>query len=194
MDNKQKQIKYALKFKRGGNILELGSGKGEFLDCCKDAGVKVTGVDHYADKSDRRIIKSDARAFLKKAKKNSYDGIYARHFVEHFEADGLINIFKMAENVLKKDGVFLMIFPNLRNIHVATYEFWSDPTHARPYTGEALAVLLDKAGFKIKEHGPDADSWDNSPFKNIIRGLRAFLSGVRTAPPDYYIYAVKKKS
>ena len=192
MNNTQKQIKYVKEFAGCKKVLELGSGKGEFLKACKDAGITVTGVDLYGD--DKGIIKSDAMKYLKKTKKQSFDGVYARHFVEHFTPENLEKMFKMISAVLKKDGRFIMIFPNLRNINVSTYEFWSDPTHVRPYTPGAIASILEKAGFRLEKHGPDYDNWDNSLLKNIVRKTRAAILGIKSGPPDYYVIAVKKKT
>jgi hypothetical protein len=85
----------------------------------------------------------------------------------------------------------ILVFPNMKNIHVAMYEFWSDPTHARPYTGEELSDMASKKGFKIIKACADKDSWDNSAFKRFVRVIRKIISGVPNEPPDYFLVAEK---
>ncbi|MCX8094411.1 MAG: hypothetical protein N3E50_09650, partial [Candidatus Goldbacteria bacterium] len=89
------------------------------------------------------------------------------------------------------DGIFILIFPNLKNINVSTYEFWNDITHKRPYTPSVLIEQLEKMGFSVIKSGQDKDSWDNSLFKIIIRKIRVLITGLHLEAPDYFIIARK---
>jgi ubiquinone/menaquinone biosynthesis C-methylase UbiE len=194
MNNREKQRKFLNYFKKGNLVLELGSGGGDFLGLCAEAGIKATGVDsgspeEICDKFD--IIKEDVRKFLKKEKTGRYDGVYARHIIEHFSTSDVENLLKDISRVLKKGGKLILIFPNMKNIHVAMYEFWKDPTHVRPYTGEAISTIAEKKGFKVIASGADAESWDNSFFKRIARNIRKTITGVPNEPPDYMMVLEK---
>jgi hypothetical protein len=111
--------------------------------------------------------------------------------VEHFEPDALKKIFSHAFRLIREDGVLILIFPNLRNIHVATFEFWNDITHVRPYTPEVISRLLSAAGFTVSVSQSDKESWDNSALKNFARFVRKLITGIKQEPPDYYIVAKK---
>lgn len=149
MDNREKQRKFLGYFKKGDLLLELGSGGGDFLALCAEAGIKATGVDSGSPEDIRGkygIIKADIRKFIKKEKTGKYDGIYARHIVEHFSAADVENLLEDISRMLKKGGKLILIFPNMKNFHVAMYEFWKDPTHVRPYTGKRFPSLRQKKG------------------------------------------------
>ncbi|MCE5301217.1 MAG: class I SAM-dependent methyltransferase [Spirochaetia bacterium] len=192
MDNKQKQMKYLKRFKTGGRILELGSGGGDFLSLCAENGLDATGVDTHPNcPPGVKVIKKEIVAYLKGERAGKYDGIYARHIIEHFEEKRLRRLLKNSNRLLKKGGIFIAIFPNVKNIHVATTEFWKDKTHVKPYSAAEAADMLEAAGFTILEQGPDRESWDNSVLKNILRAVRGLLAGVKNQPPDYFVIAVK---
>jgi SAM-dependent methyltransferase len=195
MDNMQKQRKFLEYFDKKGPVLELGSGAGDFLSLCAQAGIEAIGVDSEPGSckdTKVKIVKADIIKYLRKQKKNIYAGIYARHIVEHFYPAELRGILKDAYKTLKKNGRLVAVFPNMKNISVATYEFWNDETHARPYTGESVKKLLVKAGFSVIVSGADRDSWDDSLIKNFFRFIRKILTGMPVEPPDYYVVAEKR--
>jgi len=194
MDNKDKQKKYIKYLAPGRAVLELGSGGGDFLNICREAGIEAAGVEKNkkaACNKGFKVFNADIRVFLKKEKSGRYGNVYARHVVEHFFPGDLVKLFKNTRRIMKKGGRFITIFPNVRNLSVSMYEFWNDETHARPYPGEAVIKMLKESGFKIVENGPDKDSWDNSALKNIVRGIRSMMTGIPAEPPDYYIVAEK---
>jgi len=195
MDNKDKQKKYIKFLIPGGTVLELGSGRGDFLKVCKEAGIEAAGVEKdkkAACNEGFKVFNSDIKSFLRRAKPAKYSNIYARHIVEHFFPAELRKIFNGAYRCIKKGGRFITIFPNTKNINVSSHEFWTDETHARPYPGEAVMKMLIEAGFEIIANGPDKESWDNSALKNIARGLRSAITGLPFEAPDYYVVAEKK--
>ena len=192
MDNRQKQLKYAAMFKKGGAVLEIGSGGGDFLKICADRGIMATGVDRDPKCGPGyKVIKKDIPQYLRKERASKYDGVYARHILEHFDKKALTALLMDIKKVLKPGGTLVAILPNIKNIGVATVEFWKDETHVRPYTAEEIKGVLRAAGLKFVESGTDRESWDNSPVKNVLRKIRSLISGVVNEPPDYYFTAEK---
>jgi SAM-dependent methyltransferase len=193
MDNRQKQYKYAREFKKGGTILELGSGAGDFLYICAEIGLKAAGVDRSSEKREGvKVIKKDIPAYLRTVKKRQYDGVYARHILEHFGEKDLNGLVKDIAGTLKEEGKLIAILPNIKNIGVATTEFWKDRTHVKPHTSAELKVIFEAHDLQVIRSGVDNDSWDNSAIKRGLRIIRTLISGVKNEPPDYYIIAVKK--
>jgi SAM-dependent methyltransferase len=194
MNNKEKQRKFLDYFEKGNLVLELGSGGGDFLGLCAVAGIKATGVDSGSPDEIRGkfgIVKEDIRKFIKKEKTGKYDGVYARHIIEHLSAVDVENLLKDVSRLLKKGGKLILIFPNMKNIHVAMYEFWKDPTHVRPYTGEAISTIAKKKDFKVIVSCADAESRDNSFLKRIARNIRKAITGIPDEPPDYMMVLEK---
>jgi ubiquinone/menaquinone biosynthesis C-methylase UbiE len=194
MDNEQKQHKYAGMFEKGDMVLELGCGGGDFLRACFKSGIKACGVDRNpAAVEGCRTIKSDTLQYLDAEKDSMYEGVYARHFFEHFNSADLTAQLKNIERVLKPGGRLVAILPNRKNIGVATAEFWKDPTHVWPYSVEELKKLIESAGMTLITSGHDLDSWDNSAIKRMIRSFISVLNRFKNEPPDYFIMAEKMK-
>jgi O-antigen chain-terminating methyltransferase len=194
MDNKEIQRKFLEYFKKGGLVLELGSGRGDFLSLCSENGIKATGVDTGSNDEICRkygVVKKDIRKFIRKEKAGKYDGVYARHVVEHFSPADVEGLLGEAHRILKKGGKLILVFPNMRNIHIVMYEFWTDPTHIRPYTGGAIEKLAEGTGFRLISSGPDTQGWDNSAIKRFVRTVRQIITGIPNDPPDYFMVMEK---
>ncbi len=196
MDNRKKQEKYADYFNKGEKILELGSGRGAFLEICGERGIAATGIDKNPDcelkKKKLKVVKADFVKYLEKAEKLRFDGVYGRHVVEHLTESSLRRVFKNIRKILKKGGRLIVIFPNVKNVHVASRDFWKDDTHIKPYSVDFIRKELKAGGFKIMDCGQDDGSWDNSFFKRIYRKIAGALSGVDLSqPPDVYVVSRK---
>lgn len=183
----KKQKKF-VEFAKNKDILELGGGAGDFVSLCKPFAKSILSIDNKP--LSPNVKKIDIINFLKKNKKK-FDLIYARHVIEHFEPKDIIFIFNKSYQFLRPDGILIIIFPNIKNIHVATYDFWVEFEHKRPYADLGIIYQLENMGFKIVKNGPDNDSWDNAIHKKIIRKIRSLITGLPFEAPDYLIIAKK---
>lgn len=183
----KKQKKFS-EMTKNKEVLELGGGAGEFVSLCKPVAKSIISIDR--NPKGEGVIKWDIIKFLKKNRKK-FDVIYARHIIEHFEPEDVMLIFKNCYKSLNTQGILILIFPNLKNINVSTYDFWNDMTHKRPYTTSVLIEQIEKTGFTIINNGADNDSWDNSLLKNTVRWLRSLITGIPYEAPDCYIIAQK---
>ncbi|MEI7640815.1 MAG: class I SAM-dependent methyltransferase [bacterium] len=185
----KKQSKYALLCK-GKAVLELGGVEGVFVEMCLKAGAKsVVSIDRYP--LGPKVIKYDVLKYFKDTKKK-FDIVYARHMIEHFSPIDVLYIMKQTYKCLNKDGMFVIVIPNLNNIAIATNEFWREFEHVRPYSILGVQQNLEQLGFEVVKVSPDYDSWDNSWYKNIVRAIRSLIVGLPYQAPDIYLIAVKK--
>ena len=63
--------------------------------------------------------------------------------IEHIRDPSII--LKEIRRMLVKDGLFVIITPN---IYTAKFHFWDDPTHVRPYSPTNLPWLLKMFHFQ----------------------------------------------
>lgn len=111
-DVTKKLLKYA-RICKSKDVLELGGGKGEFLELCEKIGAKkIVSID--LEPGHPKVKKYEIIKYLKKTKEK-FDVIFARHILEHFTPQNVLLIMKHAFRILRKNGLFIIIVPNLKN-------------------------------------------------------------------------------
>ena len=160
-----------------GRLLDLGCGRGEFLDIGHAAGLRVEGVDGdaamLAHVQTHVVHQQDVLDFLQSTP-DSYESISALHLVEHLEVDRTATLIRLAASQLASGGVLVLATPNPGSLPTITHEFWRDPTHTRPYDVELLAFLCRQAGLDVTDAGTNPES---------ERGLPVELDDLRLRPP-----------
>lgn len=159
------QKKYVKYFKKGP-VIDLGCGRGIFLQILKEHKLDGIGVDNsnlafeYLRNRGFKIYQDDALKFLKnfvKERKTS-SGIFCSHFIEHLPPEDAKELLQLCFDALEPGGILIVITPNPKDLRVMTDIFWLDQTHVRPYPLDLLKVMFTRTGFKIKDFGIDQDT------------------------------------
>ena len=132
-------------------IIDIGCGRGEWLELLSESKIKVTGIDSncYEDlKKKYEFIETDALIYLKNLPSNSIHLISAYHFIEHVNEQEQVIFMIEAHRVLSPGGVIILETPNVDNLTVSNSTFYLDPTHNKPVVSDYLNFLADFAGFK----------------------------------------------
>ncbi|RWK09374.1 class I SAM-dependent methyltransferase [Mesorhizobium sp.] len=133
--------------------IDLGCGRGEWLEILAEAGLEAVGVDTNARMAQEaidnglKIELQDAFEHLSGRPDNSVAVISAFHMVEHVPIDYLIGLLDECQRVLTDDGLLILETPNPENISVGTHTFHLDPTHKSPLPPDLLEFLVGQAGF-----------------------------------------------
>ncbi len=176
------QEKFLQYFPPAGEILDLGCGRGIFLDLLAKHGFKPAGVeiDEQMLKASRdrgfEVEHTDAISFLK-ATKRTFDGIFASHIVEHMSAAELTELVDLIKQRLKPGGVAIVVTPRPGSLWATEY-FWLDTTHVRPVPYELLKQLF--APLQTIAGGIEPDSVpvkDAGPLLRLILAVRRKLLG-----------------
>ncbi|MDO9023589.1 class I SAM-dependent methyltransferase [Zwartia sp.] len=172
--------------------LDLGCGRGEWLEILRNKGFTALGVDlddgMLADcrALNLNVRTQDAIAALNGLEDASASILSAFHLVEHIPFDVLRALVSEAHRVLKPGGLLIMETPNPENIMVGTSSFYLDPTHTRPIPPGLLMFVPKYYGFlnttvlRLQET-PELR-------QKVSPTLRDVLSG---ASPDYAVIAQK---
>lgn len=172
--------------------LDLGCGRGEWMELVKEKGFSPIGVDtdstmlHDCLTKRLSVHQGDAITFLQTLDSDSHVCITAFHVVEHVSFEQLQTIIKESLRVLKPGGLLIMETPNPENITVATRNFYLDPTHQRPIPPLLLQFLPEYFGF---ERVKAIRLQENKDILNREIKLLDIIEGVS---PDYAIIAQKK--
>lgn len=137
--------------------LDVGCGRGEFLQMCREQGVAASGVDtNERSVSDLRQRGFDVslaaipECFAPIADR-SLGAVLAMHVVEHLAVDALFALFRESARVLRDGGLLMIETPNAESMAMTAGDFWRDPTHLAPRHSAALTVLAREHGFAIEE-------------------------------------------
>jgi SAM-dependent methyltransferase len=146
-----------LPFVEGRSMLvELGAGRGEFLDVAAPVVDRVVGVDADTDMvrqiRDRghEAVHSDVLAYARDTDDRP-DAIFLAHLIEHLSVDSALGLLTDCARILAPGGRLIVVTPNPACLAILRNDFWSDPTHVRLYTLDLLRFLVGQAGFEVVE-------------------------------------------
>lgn len=142
-------------FRQSSPVLDIGCGRGIFLELLASSGIEGVGIDHSAESA--AICKEkglavhceDATQYLER-NAGRFGGIFCHHVIEHMGYEDAMTFLRNCHGALRPGGILLLGTPNPEDLAVISELFWLDPTHVRPYPIRLLQSMLRANGFKIK--------------------------------------------
>ncbi|PHS19457.1 MAG: methyltransferase type 11 [Blastopirellula sp.] len=183
---------------RTGNkpALDIGCGRGEWLELLADVGISAFGVDsspaQVSDAGPLDITIGDALQVLTEQDDNSLSVITAHHLIEHLRFEDVAFITREAMRVLAPEGILIYETPNPRNLLVGASSFYNDPTHRNPMTDAVLQVLFEATGFDSVEMRP---LHPHERMDEFVRrpGFDPELAHILFGPQDLAAFGTKPK-
>lgn len=151
---KNAQIMYLKYFVNKGEIIDIGCGRGEFLELLHENSISGIGVDSFTEFVDYcrmkgfEVIEDDALNYLTNLENNTVGGIFASQLAEHLNTSTLISICKQAYDKLIPGSYLIFETPNPTSLSIYTNAFYVDPSHIKPVHPKTLEYFLSDAGFK----------------------------------------------
>jgi O-antigen chain-terminating methyltransferase len=143
---------YVPDFKGRGNVLDIGCGRGEFLELMREAGVPARGIDSSLEsialchEKGLPAEAADLFDYLRGLGEGELDGIFCAQVVEHLPPERLPEMIRLAASRLERNGVIVIETPNPDCLAIFATYFYLDPTHARPVPEKLLAFYLSEFG------------------------------------------------
>jgi len=126
-----------------GRLLDIGSGRGDFLDAFSALGYEVAGTDISPLAACDRVRCCNLECEPLPFEDNSFDFVFSKSVIEHLHAPH--HLVSGAFRVLKPGGVAVIMTPSWA--HTYWGPFYIDHTHVTPYTAPSLTDVLEIAGF-----------------------------------------------
>jgi SAM-dependent methyltransferase len=148
------QAQYLSLFEGSSDVLDVGCGRGEFLDLLTDRGIRARGVDlnhEMAELCRSRgldVIESDALPYLSSLSEASLGGLFAAQVVEHLSPHTLVSLLDAAYRALRPGALVVLETINPACWLAFFESYIRDITHVRPLHPDTLNYLLNAAGFQ----------------------------------------------
>src|ERR1700736_387990 len=160
-DEIKKRVRFYLPFLETANIgtegkpiLDLGCGRGEWLELLREKGLTATGVDSneamigHCKERQLNVTQADALEFLRNLPDRSQGAVTGFHIIEHLPLEKLVSLLGETLRVLHPGGLAIFESPNCKNLLVGASTFNIDPTHRRPIFPDTAQFLLEIHGFQ----------------------------------------------
>jgi len=177
------------------NILDVGCGRGEWLEVLKEAGLSGRGIDFNRVMIEQcsglglDAFEGEALAYLQQQEDQSLNCITAFHFVEHQPLNALVQFLDETARTLKPGGLLILETPNPENVLVGSCNFYLDPTHRNPIPIPTMQFLLECKGFSrlqiLRLHPMTSATLEGKD--DLSQHLNTFFFG----PMDYAILGRK---
>jgi len=155
--NRQKiYIQYILPAGAGTDsfpVVDLGCGRGEWLDVLRESGLRGRGVDRNQTMAAEcrelglDVECADALEYLGSISSASIGAVTGFHILEHLPLPSVLGLIDESLRVLKPEGVAIFETPNPENVLVGSYSFHIDPTHRNVLPCPTLCYLMETLGF-----------------------------------------------
>jgi 2-polyprenyl-3-methyl-5-hydroxy-6-metoxy-1,4-benzoquinol methylase len=186
------QSLYIERFTGASDILDIGCGRGEFLQAAQAAGIPAHGIDLHPENIALCRAKSlsaepaDLFDYLARQPDASLGGIYCSQVIEHLPPARLPELVQLAAAKLRRGALIAFETPNPECLTIFATHFYIDPTHTRPVPAPLMAFYLEEAGFGRIEVLRLSPASESIPAVNdLSEPLREALFGSM----DYAIFA-----
>jgi SAM-dependent methyltransferase len=150
----RRQVDYVADFAGALDVLDVGCGRGEFLELLRQAGIGARGLDlnHEMVEVCRarglQADEGDALGYLSRQPDGSLGGLFAAQVVEHLEPSYLMRVLDAAYHALRPGSRIVLETINPACWFAFFESYIRDLTHVRPIHPETLQYLLTASGFQ----------------------------------------------
>jgi len=139
----EKYAEYIYKsfFKKTGKLLDIGCGRGYYIDAFNKLGFETGGCDVEVVRED--VIQVNLEKSKLPYEDNTFDFVFSKSVIEHIKNTD--NYLSEIKRVLKPDGMLFLMTPNWKTAYKIFYDSF---THYRPFTKRSLKGILLYHDFK----------------------------------------------
>ena len=187
-------------------VLDVGCGRGEFLELLAEEGVEASGVEidpalvEAATAAGLDVRLEDGLRALALVDDGSLGGISLIQVVEHLTHQQVVELVSLATQKLRPGGKLMAETVNPQSLYVFAHSFYVDPTHVVPVHPAYLTFLVKEAGFAgwvidWRSPPPPDDVLQeveaDEPLGRVVNENVRRLNQLLFAPQDYALVATR---
>jgi O-antigen chain-terminating methyltransferase len=153
-DIRQRQQEYLQYFRGRDNVVDLGCGRGEFLEVLRDNDISARGVELGLDQyllcreKGLDVVQQDLFSFLESLPDESLGGLFSAQVIEHLTASDQLRYVALAHQKTKPGSPVIFETINAQCVYAVMRNFFLDPTHVRPVHPETLKFAMESMQFR----------------------------------------------
>ena len=154
---KERQRIYVPYFEGQDCVVDVGCGRGEFLELMRESGIKARGVDLDLDmvllcqEKGLDVSGGDAFVYLRALPDDSLGGVFASQVIEHLHPQRVIELVNLCHRKLGPGGMLILETPNPKCLMVFADTFYKDPSHVQPAHPDTMQFLFEALNFQQVE-------------------------------------------
>jgi len=178
-DIRRRVEEYLPLFESASDVLDVGCGRGEFLELLRDRGVRAQGIDinpamvEVCRGKGLHAELGDALAYLGRLPDGSLGGLFAAQVVEHLEPRYLMRLLDAAFDKLRPGAPIVLETINPACWFAFFESYIRDLTHVRPVHPDTLKYLLVATGFQRVEIRYRAPYPEADKLQSLVHGSGA---------------------
>jgi 2-polyprenyl-3-methyl-5-hydroxy-6-metoxy-1,4-benzoquinol methylase len=183
-----------------GPALDLGCGRGEWLELMGEAKIESIGVEQNQTlvaacrAKTLHVVEGDFVAFLEQSPPEYWRIVTGFHVIEHLGWPAWYGCLRQIHRALVPGGMVILETPNPASLLNAANFFYLDPTHRHPLPGALLAFAANSVGFasvEILPLRPLTDPVPGSDAGSKVGNDESVTMRVMSGPQDYALIARK---
>ena len=153
-DIRERLAAYLPHFDGATDVLDVGCGRGEFLDLLRERGVTARGIDTNHEMvqvcGERGLAadEGDALTYLGELPDASLGGLFSAQVVEHLEPGYLLQLLDTAFLKLRPGATLVLETINTASWAAFFSSYIRDITHIRPLHPDTLQYFVTASGFQ----------------------------------------------
>lgn len=177
-------------------VVDVGCGQGMLLELLGERNAQAVGVELDAELA--RVCRAkgldveerNGMDYLQEQEDGSLGAIVLLQVVEHLSHQQVADLFLIAYQKLRPEGVLAIETVNPQSLYVYARAFYLDPTHTTPVHPGYLGFLSQEAGFsgyRIEWRSPvEAEEMLSGEGEDVAK-----LNGLVFGPQDYLFLGVR---